>query len=133
MTSLGDNLSSFLKAQTAIAAKVGNNVYHAGLPQGPLRSFIYLIREGSREERHLGQQGDSAFSHTFAVEAISESGREADDLATLIRGLDGSSGTFGDTTIRGMFVQDQNDDYAPKGIGSHLGHTVCALSVEVIP
>lgn len=133
MASVGVDFCKFLKANTNIAAKVGRHVYHRHVPQPAPAQFIYLKRTSFRHERCLGDTGDPAFSHTFAVEVIAENEEEADELADLIRGLDGASGTFGGRTIQGMFVEDQDDDYEPKAIGSDLGWHIPAFSVEVVP
>lgn len=133
MASVGVDFCKFLKANASIAAKVGRAVFHRHVPQSAPERFIYLKRTSFRHERHLEQTGDPAFSHTFAVEVIAENEEEADELADLIRGLDGTSGTFGGRTIQGMFVDDQDDDYEPMQIGSDLGWHKPIFSVEVVP
>jgi hypothetical protein len=133
VSSVGVDFCKFLRANSSIAAKVGQRVYHRHVPEGSAFPFIYLYRQSFRHERCLGESGDPAFSHTYAVEVVSDDDTEADDVATLVRALDGSSGTFGGRTIQGLFVEEQNDDYEPKAIGSDEGYHIPALSVEVVP
>lgn len=133
MASVGVDFCKFLKANASIAAKVGQHVYHRHIPQPSPAKFIYLVRSGYRDERCLGESGDPAFSHTYAVEVIAENPDEADAIADLVRALDGTSGTFGGRTIQGIFINDQNDDYEPKAVGGDLGWHIPALSAEVVP
>jgi hypothetical protein len=135
MASVGVDFCKFLRANTSIAAKVGPAVYHRHVPQPPPSRFIYLVREGFRHERCLGEAADPAFSHYYAVEAIAENEEEADAIADIIRGLDGRpyGTTFGGRTLKGLFIEEQSDDYEPKAVGSDLGYHIPALRVEVIP
>lgn len=133
MASVGVDLCKYLRSQSSIAAKVGRAVFHRHVPQPAPRRFIYVVRTGLDNERCLGESGDPAFRHRYTAEAIADTETEADAIADLIRAIDGASGTFGGRTVQAVFVDDQADDYEPKGIGSDLGYHIAAVSIEVIP
>jgi hypothetical protein len=120
---------TFLLADSSIAAVVGQNVHQGFVPEDTPPPVIYFTRTGTRQERYLGESGAQPFSHTFAVEPIGKDLDESQELAGLIRTrCDGYIGTFADTTVKGIFVEDQSDDYEPQ-----YGYHDASLSVEVIP
>lgn len=124
---------TFLLADSSIAAVVGQNVHQGFVPEDTPLPVIYFTRTGTRTERALGDVGTQPFSHTFAVEAIGKDLDESQSLADLVRtrcdGYPGSGvGTFADSTVKGIFVEDQSDDYEPQ-----YGYHDASLSVEVIP
>jgi hypothetical protein len=41
--------------------------------------------------------------------------------------------TFGDTTLQGIFVEEQPDEYLPRGVLADSGLHVASKSVEVVP
>ena len=68
----------------------------------------------------------------YTVECISLDIAEAITAADAIRrGLNGKHGTFGSGTTQGAFVEDQDDDYIPRGIGADEGAHVSALRVRI--
>lgn len=134
MSDVAENLRTFLLGDAAIARKVGLRVSQDAIPQGKPSPFIFLGRQSTTVERCLGETGNTPFSHIFAVECIGEDLDDSQSLADLVRArCDGYSGTFGDSTVQAIFVEEQADDYLPKAVDLNSGEHIAALSVEVYP
>lgn len=133
MADLAENLRTKFLATEVISSKVGSRVHQNRVPAiiEP-RPFIYFARTGTEHARALDDsQGQVPFHHSFAVECIGDSPAQANALADAVRTLDDFSGALGDSTAKHLFVDDQDDDYAPVGAGSDQGRFVAALAVEV--
>lgn len=137
MTTVAANLrTTFLTAGSAGAAlknRIGDRIAQDSIPQGWERPFLFLQRTGIRQERCLDEaQGQVPFSQTFSVEAVADEPTTADEVADLVRGFDLYTGTFGSSTCRRIFVNDQQADYEPINAGGDDGRHVTVLSVEVV-
>lgn len=129
MADVATRLRTFLLADASIAAVVGPRVHQAFVPEDTPLPCIYFTRAGTRDERALGEVGAAPFSHTFDVEALASTLADSQSLAGLVRTrINGYIGSFADTTVKGIFVEDQADDYEPT-----YGYHDASLSVEVIP
>lgn len=123
---------AYLLAQSAIASAVGERVHVGMVPEETEPPYLWMQRAGASHERTLDQpQGETPFEERWDLEAIAA---EPDDLATLdeaIRGLDSARGDFGDGRMQALFVEDQADDYVPKGVWSDEGLDVAAYQITV--
>ena len=133
MATLPENLRTKFLQTAAIESKIGQRMHHDKVPQiTEQRPFIFYQRTGTEHARALDDsQGQVPFHQSFAFECVADSPRDAEALADAVRTLDDFSGTAGDQTIRHLFVDEQNDDYAPIAAGSDAGRFVYALAVEV--
>lgn len=128
MADVATRLRAILLADDDITAKVGQRIHQATIPEKTAPPFIFFKRTGVRFERALGDNGAAPLSHSFDVECVGLNLDESQELADQIRSYDGYSGTFGDSTCKGIFVDEQTDEYESE-FGSH----VASLSVEVVP
>ena len=133
MADVATRLRAFLLADSDISGSVGQKVHQGTVPEDEQPPFIFLKRTNVRYERCLGDNGAEPFSHTFDVDCVGTDLDDAQELADAVRAFDGypgtaGVGTFGDSTCKGIFVNEQTDEYE-----SQFGDHVASLSVEVIP
>ena len=137
MADVAENLRSFLVADANTAAKVGTRIYQDSVPQAKSFPFIWFQRTGTDNLRCLGETTNTPFSHTFAVEVISDDIAQVNPLADLVRArletAAAGSSSFGAGTVSNVFCEDQADDYLPRGADLNSGEHVAALQVEVYP
>jgi len=134
---VAENLRAFLVADANTAAKVGTRIYQDSVPQAKSFPFIWFQRTGTDNLRCLGETTNTPFSHTFAVEVISDDIAQVNPLADLVRArletAAAGSSSFGAGTVSNVFCEDQADDYLPRGADLNSGEHVAALQVEVYP
>lgn len=129
---LSADFRSFLLAQSDLVAVVGQHVHVNHVPQEIEAPYVWASRATTSHERTLDQaQGEQPFEEQWDVEAISDDLGEAQQLGELLRGLDCAKGAFGAGTIQLMLLEDQSDDYVPRGIPSDTGWAVCAFRVTI--
>lgn len=134
MTTLAENVRTFLLGQAAISQRIGARVCQDFVPQGFRRPYIYFERMSVRHERVVDEeQGTRPFSQTFAVACVADTLYEAEQLADAIRTVDGYRGTFGDSAVQATFVGEQDDQFDRERLGSDAGRHLRILTVEVIP
>ncbi len=140
MADVAENLRAFLSADTnGVAKAVGTRIHQDSVPQAKQFPFIWFQRTGTDNLRCLGETTATPFSHTFAVEIVSDNIADVNPLADVVRtrletaacGL--TTGNFGAGSVSNVFCEDQADDYLPKGADLNSGEHVAALSVEVYP
>lgn len=98
--------------------------------QGQTR--VWFQRSGEKTERHL--DGSAGLTTTeFDVEVHSTDISTSQDLADALKaGLDAYYGTMGAQAVDGIFVEDHDDNYVPKGLMGDAGFFVPALKVTVM-
>jgi len=132
MTAIGEALKSYIVSSTAVNAVVSGRVHENVIPEVSSRPNIWFGRS-SQEQVTCFDGGAGLFKSRFALECIAVTADVAIDLADLVRSrLHASSSTTAGVNIRGMLVEDQDDDYMPKGIGGDVGLHVSALEVLVM-
>jgi hypothetical protein len=139
MADIATRLRTFLLGSDAITSIVGQRVHQSHVPHldpdKPVPAYIWFGRTTTRDERQLaGAAGEAEFSTMFSLECFSEDLDEAQRLGAAVKSrLNNYQGAFGDSTVQGIFVEDQNDDYIPRSIPADVGAELTAFSVEVIP
>jgi hypothetical protein len=129
LADVATRLRTFLLADSAIAAAVGPRVHQAFVPEDTPTPCIYFTRAGTGDELCIGEIGAAPFRHTFALECIGKDLDESQSIAALVKTrCNGYYGSFADTTVKGIFVEDQSDDYEPQ-----YGYHDASLSLEVVP
>jgi len=133
MSTIGPDLRSFLLADTDIAAAVGTSVHQNHVPETSETLYIWFSRRGRERERTINESaGNVAFREYWDLEVIGTSLGDVSDLADLVDALDSSSGTFGSGTVQVLFVEDQTDDYIPRGLNSDEGLHYSAFLIEIL-
>ncbi len=136
MADTAEDLRTFLLADATILATVASRCGQVRAMQDWTEPYIVFFRTGvdSDTERLANQStGTKPFREFFDIECISDNLDEAADLAERIKTIgDQFSGTFGGTTVQGIFVEDHDDDYQPRSISDDESNYVTALRVEVV-
>jgi hypothetical protein len=126
------DLRSFLLAQEALTALVDERIHVNHVPQESTLPYLWVGRTGTTHDRTLDQaRGEQPFEEQWDCEAIAGTESEAQALGEAVRGLDCAKGAFGDGRIQLMTVEDQRDDYVPRGVPSDEGFSVCAFSLTI--
>ena len=132
MADVATRLRTFLLTDATISQMVGEQVHQGFVPENTAGDYIWFSRAAVEPLRVLASGAIDPLSVRFDVEAISEDIDRSQSLAAAIRSkCDAYRGTFGDSTTQGIFVEDHNDDYTPRGVFSDDVLHVAALSVEV--
>ena len=136
MASLGEDIRSTIVGSTAILAQfAGAAKPHAveqnSYPENAPDPRIYFRRARQETDRYLDGTAGVTESE-WDLEVIGTGDDEVLDLAEVMRGvLDGHRGAFGGRSVQAVFVEDQDDDYFPRGIGDEEGFTVAALRLRI--
>lgn len=133
MADIETRLKKFLKADTTIGQKVGERIHFDQVPEDKIRPYIWarLSRTGNFETLD-SSAGEVPGEYQFDLECVSPVKSEARTIAEAVRArCHCYRGAFDDTTVRGMFTTDQDEDYVPLGIGEATGLYVGALGVQV--
>lgn len=131
MASIGEDLIAFVIADSAIATLVDQRVHQNHMPEQSSYPAVWLMRSGKEKDRDLDGQG-GIVRHTFDVEALSPDMDEAEELGDALENrLAGHKGTFGARTVQGVFVDDADDDYIPRGNAGDDGISVVAQQVTI--
>ncbi len=133
MPSIGENLKTFLTVDTTTLSSA-HRVSQNKVPQHIENQFprIWFTRSDRFDYTDLdGTKGGMVLS-TFDLECISDDVDQALDLADAVyEVLHAYRGSFGAGTVKGCFVDSQDDDYVPKGIGDDEGLHVAAQSLRI--
>jgi hypothetical protein len=134
MPDVAERLRTFLTADAGIAAVVSTRVHQGIVPESSIVPFIWFRRARTDEPRTLDGGSPSGYEQFFDIECVSEDLDQCQDLALAVRDkLNNYRGTFADSTVKGIFVEDHSDDYIPRSVSSDDVAHVAALSVQIIP
>jgi hypothetical protein len=118
----------------ACSTTLGGRVHQNIVPehQGNVFPRCWYQRLRRQDDLDLdGTRGESSESE-YTVECQSVTLSEAIAAADAIRtALNGKRGTFGSMSVKGVFVEDQDDSYEPRGIGADEWAHVSALRVRI--
>lgn len=132
--SLGEDLRTWLLAQPAVSAIVGSRCHQNRVPQSYKGAYLWFSRRSlDQQDTHLDQApGADAFRQRFDLEAVSADGDTAMNLAEACRQLHCSRGAFGSGKVQGIFITDQADDYAPRGLMADEALDFGALDLLIV-
>jgi hypothetical protein len=97
------------------------------------RPRIWYQRSEESDEVDLGGTGGICES-SWDLEVIDDNLATPQRIAKVARRfLNGKRGTMGSTafSVQGIFVEDHNDDYIPRGVGADSGEYVAALRLRI--
>jgi len=128
MAAVEENLRAYLLDSVAITDIVEERIHENVVPEDQSRPYVWIMRRSvSLPARTL--DGNSGFAVTsFDVECIGTDIAVVLTLAAAIKAAVDGQRWLTYTT----FVEDEDDDYIPRGNGSDEGLQVAALSVDVI-
>ena len=133
MTTTEENMRTFLLASDAIKAAVSTRVAYNRVPQDKDTPYIFFQQQGAEDDISLGDSAGMPTRPRYAVECWDDSPSGAIALKNLVQArLHKHRGTFGDTTVKGVFASDADDEYIPNGDGGDDGLHGVALFAEVV-
>ena len=131
MPSLGEDIRTWILADASIAAVVGTRVEQNKLSQGKEGLAIWYGRATTENADTIDAAvGTVPFSQTFDLECIGPDIDAVLDLAELVKALNYTRGSIGSGTVQGVFIDDHQDDYVSRAIGSDDGRHIAALTLE---
>jgi hypothetical protein len=132
MPAFSQDFRAMLLEQPQITDLVGTRIHVGAVPEEIEPPYLWLQRAGVSHERVIDQrQGEEPFEQRWDLECVVADPADLEPLANAVQRLDCLRGKFGDATIQGLFVEDQQDDYVPKGVYSDEGLDVAAFAVTV--
>ena len=88
-------------------------------------------RDSEHEETDLSGAGGLIESR-WNIEVHTDEDDNRFDIADAIkRRMNGYYGAFGSRKVQGVFIEDHDDDYFPRGVGSEDGLYVAALTATI--
>lgn len=134
MPDVAERLRTFLIAGASVTTIVGQRVHQNMVPESSAPPYLWFRRSRTDEPRTLDGGSPSGYEQFFDIECVSEDLSEAQTLAYAVRDrLNNYRGSFADSTVKGIFVEDHSDDYVPRSVSSDDVAHVAALSVQIIP
>jgi hypothetical protein len=133
---IDENLRAYLAADSTVRKLVGGRIHENHVPQPYVGDYIWFAFAGGESERTLSGDSAALFRVRFDLECIARSISQARRIAAAVfAALEGYArgATFGDTTLQGIFVEEQPDEYLPRGVLADSGLHVASKSVEVVP
>lgn len=129
-----ENLITFLLGDSSIAAKLGTRLTFNHFPADTAFPRAYFTRTATERDGCLDDAaGDAPTRERFQLELQTEDQRQTEDLRKLVEArLNCYRGTFGDTTVSGIFAEQQNSGHDPRGTGRDNGLFTATFDVEVI-
>ena len=128
-SSIEENLRTALSLEFEVNQYIDDRIHYARVPQNRTLPHIWFIRSGENTPLSLDGQGGTHETR-FDLECISDDLVEAMNVSRATKNfLHGYRGVLGDGTVQGIFVEDKDDNYIPKSIGSDEGFHVSALTV----
>lgn len=131
MATVTEDLIAFLTADATITNLVGQRVHANHVPEKSTYPLVWLARSGKEKDTDLDGQGGLT-RHLYDIEAIGPDLGEAEDVAQAVDDrLAGHRGTFGARTVQGVFLQDQDDEYVPRGTAGDDGLMTVAQQITI--
>lgn len=133
MATTEENLRTFLLSDTNIAALVGPRVAYNNLAQTKPNPRIFFQQTGAVDDVAMDDSAGVPTRPQYTIEAIDDTPEGAIVLKNLVHAkVNKHRGTFGDTTVKGIFAADVADNYAPNGLGEDGGQHYAAFVAEVV-
>lgn len=132
MSDTATRLRNVLLASATVTNLIDRKVFQARAPQKKSHPYVWLNRRGVEDDGCLDSPvGDDAQEEYFDVECWAKELDDAQAIAAAIRGvLHNKYGTFDDTTVAAVMVNDQDDSYEPQGAADD-DLFVAALDVQI--
>ncbi len=133
MTTTEENLRAFILADANIKASVATRVSYNKVPQDKDVPYIFFQQQGADDSPVLDDSPRAPLQPRYAIECWAATPASAVALKNLVQPrLNLYRGTFGDTTVKGIFAADADDEYVPLGDGGDSGLHGVAIVAEVV-
>jgi len=131
MTSLAEDLRTFLLADSTITKIVDQRVHQDHMPEVSKFPAIWFSRQATDSLLSLDSKVGLVRSD-FALECISGDMGVREDLSSAVFDkLHGYRGAVGTRSVQGIFVTDQDDTYELRNDLSDFGIGTAALRVSI--
>ena len=130
------NLKAKLATDGTVAGYVANRIHQNRVPtqEETKLDYLWIRRSNHRYERTFDESaGTAPLSVLYDVECCSRDLNRSALLADAVRNIFPFSGTFGDSTVKGAFANDQSEDYEPINLSAGVGVHVQTIQVEICP
>jgi hypothetical protein len=132
VTTTEENLRTFMLSDS-IKAVVGARVSYNKVPQDKDAPYIFFQQQGAEDDVALDDSAGTPTRPRYAIELWDHTPAGAIALKNLVQArLNKHRGAFGDTTVKGIFASDADDEYVPNGAGDDDGLHGTALFAEVV-
>lgn len=133
MATLAQNLRAVLIGDTTLKEYVGARVHDSYAPDPDRGYFIAYAQTGNVDDMALDDSAGQPTRTQFAVEIHGDDlgvvGTIAERCQAILHKM---RGTFGDTTVKGVFAESMSKDYIPKAVQGDQVRSWMALAVEVV-
>jgi hypothetical protein len=134
MADTTENLRTYLLTSAAIKTLVADRIHQNHVPEHRAEDYIWLRRATQQYEHHLNSTaGESPRAIFYDLECCSRDLDRSAELADSVRAIFPFAGTMGDSTTKGAFVNDQDENYIPINEDADEGVFVQAVQIEVMP
>lgn len=129
-----ENLRVYLLTSSDVRSLTSGNVHQNQVPQNRKQDYIWL-RLASRQPDHCldDETGAAPRALLYDCECCSSDLDRSVRLSDAVRALAPYRGSFGDSTVKGVFVNDQDEDYQPVNDMGDIGIHIQTLQIEVCP
>lgn len=128
--------SSTTYAAKNIAVLVTNRVHYTVVPQRQANRFprIYLERQGKNSLVDLDGSKGKLITDQYALEVISDKLSDVITISDLLwSDVHGHYGLINSSdNAKGILIDNQSDDYEPKGVGGDLGLDVASFVFQIM-
>ena len=133
MTTTEENMRTFLLSDSDIAQAVGPRVAYNNFGQTKGNPRIFFQQTGAADDVAMDDPAGEPTRPQYTIEAIDSTPEGAVALKKLVHAkVNKARGTFGDTTVKGIFAADVADNYSPNGLGEDAGQHWAAFIAEVV-
>lgn len=133
MSDTATRLRTHLLDAASIAAVVGSHVHQSRVPESSAPPYIWYQRASTETIGTLDGGINNEWAAYYDVECVTDDLDGAQSLASLVKSrLHNHRGTFGDGTVKGVFVEDHSDDYIPRSVADDSVAHVAAIRVQII-
>lgn len=136
MASIGEDLRTFIIGSTGIATHFPAIGKIGVVEQNKIREDapdprIWFQRDRENEQTDLAGEGGLVESQWNIEVHSNDDDKRFEIMDAVKRRLNGYGGVFGSRAVQGVFVEDHDDDYFPRGVGTEAGLYVAAISATI--
>lgn len=132
VTTTEEHMRKFLLADSSIKDTVKAVSYNK-VPQNKDTPYIFFQQSGADDDVALDDSPGEPTRPQYAIECWDRTPAGAIALKKLVHArLNKHRGTFGDTTVKGIFAANVDDDYVPNGNGDDDGLHGSFFIAEVV-
>lgn len=131
MSTIQEDLRSFMSGSTAITAVVSSRIHYNYAPGYSAKPHIWYRVNSDREELTMDGVG-GLHEASVDVECVGNTAGDCQNVADVVKNrLHGYKGTLGTASCKGAFMDDKDDDYLPYSNQADEGAHVAAFTLKL--